>query len=272
MSRRPAPPPTGAPAHPHTPAARVPRARVRHLRGVVAAVAVACALPLSGCQAVAARFDSIGDDDILGAISLTQDDAADGMLLQPYEGGDQVSGQVSLDLCFGDFPSEQLRVGRRQVGIGSTDTEAWVSSEGILYATPQDAAQAMSELATAAAQCPEDLVDPPQSGRDPLQWQFGRSPDSDWPQVPGVLRQAYQFTVTDAEGQQWSASATYLQRGRMILALYATPEDAAASVIRNAPTAQRFVVVMSQRVLAIPADALETGGAEPVEDSGGISA
>lgn len=235
------------------------------------ALAIACALVLSGCQSLTERFDAIGDDDILAAVSLAQDDAADGMTLQPYEGGDRVSGQVSLDLCFGDFPSEQLRVGRRQVGIRGGEA-AWVSSEAILYGTPQDAAQAMSELATAAAECPEDLVDPPQPDRSPLQWQFGRSPDSDWPDVPGVLRQAYQFTVTDPEGLQWSASATYLQRGRLILALYSTPEDAAATLIRNAPTAQRFAAVMGQRVLAIPAEALETGGAEPVDDGGGISA
>lgn len=221
----------------------------------VAAVVVLVGATLSGC------FDVGGDDpssdpELLAAVSLTDHDMADGSVLQLLPGGDEVAGQISLDLCFADFPSESLRVGRNQVaGTRADDADLWVSSEAILYGTPEQAEQAMDELASARAGCPSgEEVTSTLTGNSGS-WTFDDPPDSGWTLPAGIARQSYAFTVTSGD-QSSSGTATYLRRGRMILALYLNPADAPATVIRNAPDPERFTEVMTNRLLALPEDPL----------------
>jgi hypothetical protein len=180
-----------------------------------------------------------------------------------------VFGRTSLDLCFADFPSEDLRSGRNQVAIGDEAGTAWVSSEAILYPTPEDAEQAMAELESAREECPTEPVEPPQPDREALAWEFMADPDTDWPEEPGVTRQAYAFDATNPAGETLTSTATYLQRGRMILALYATPPDSPATALRNAPDPARFVEVMSNRLASLPEEPLQYG--EPLDDPNDIS-
>ena len=234
-------------------------------RGI--ALAGAALLLLGGCGPVQRIADSLNepsDNELMAAVSLTEQDAAEGSILQPYEGGTEVFGQVSLDLCYGDYPSEDRRSGRNQVAIGDQDGNTWVSSEAVLYPTPEDAEQAMTELEAARDDCPEGPVDSVNGDREPLAWEFTDDPDDTWPDVPGITRQAYEFTVTDPTGESWSSTATYMQRGRMILALYATPPDSPSTTLRNAPDQARFVEVMASRLAGLPAQALEQG--EPLAD------
>lgn len=239
-----------------------------HRRGAL--VLAACTLVVTGC----AR-ESISDVQMLQAVSLTARDAADGTMFQPYEGGDEVAGRTSLDLCFGEYPSEDLRVGRHQVGIGQVglaDGGAQVSSEAILYATPEDAAQAMGELDRARERCPDEPVEPPLDG-DALTWEFTDEPDSDWPRDPRVDRQSYEFTVTNPAGQQMTSVATYLRRGRMILALYSAPPEGPALALRNAPGQSRFTEVMTNRLLRLPEARLrQSQPGSTTQGPGGISA
>ncbi len=230
-----------------------------------AAAAVGGVLLLAGCGPLPPT-----DAELLQFVSLTQDDAAEGAIVAPYEGGAEVFGRVSLDLCYGDFPSETLRSGRNQVGMFDVGGGAQVSSEAILYPTPADAEQAMDELRTAAADCPDEPVDPPQQDREPLTWQFDDAPDADWADQPGVARQAYAFTATSPAEETVRSTATYLQRGRMILALYSTPPDSPSAVLRNAPDQERFVAVMGSRLAALPQRALQQG--EPLEDPDALDA
>ncbi len=234
--------------------------------GVLAAVML-----LSGCSAIDSVSRELGgwtDEDLLYTVSLTEADAAQGALFEPYEGGDSVEGQASLDLCHAEFPSEGLRTGRNQVGIGQDQGENWVSSEAILYATPEDAQQAMGELEEAVKDCPTGPVESP--GGDPQVWSFQDAPDADWAQEPGVTRQAYAFTVDTGNGRQFSSTATYLQRGRMVLALYVAPGDAPSTVIVNAPSPARFTEVMARRLASLPEDELQYG--TPGEEPGDLSA
>ena len=229
------------------------------------ALAAGAGLLLGGCSRLSGALEQHPSDaQLMRAVSLTEQDAADGAAFQPYEGGTEVGGRTSLDLCFGDFPSEDRRVGRNQVGIGDPSGRAWVSSEAILYRTPEEARAAMGELEAARRACPDTPVQPPEPDRDPLVWQFRDVPDGDWPDEPGVARQAYAFEVTDASGSSWTGSATYLQRGRMVLALYATPPEGSAATIRNAPGAARFADVLAKRLAALPERALLE--ANPVTD------
>lgn len=245
---------------------------MRRLSGRGAVLMVAAVVVLSGCTQLQRIGDSLTDPtdaELLAAVSLTEHDVAQGAVFQPYEGGDEVFGETSLDLCFADFPSEDLRSGRKQVGIGDEAGAAWVSSEAILYPTPEDAEQAMAELARAREQCPSEPVEPPQPDREALTWEFLPAPDTAWPQESGITRQAYEFEVTDPAGETWTSTATYLQRDRMILALYATPPDSPAAALRNAPDQARFVEVMANRLAALPEEALQSGPA--LEDPNDIT-
>ncbi|MCU0262642.1 MAG: hypothetical protein MUF09_03110 [Candidatus Nanopelagicales bacterium] len=237
-----------------------------------AAVAVSAALLLSGCSQLERISDALAapsDAELLAAVSLTAADAADGATFQPYEGGTEVFGRTSLDLCFADFPSEDLRSGRNQVGIGDEAGISWVSSEAVLYPTPEDAEQAMGELERAREECPSEPVEPPQPDRDALAWEFLAAPDADWPQAPGITRQSYAFEATNPAGEAWTSTATYLQRGRMILALYTTPPDSPAATLRNAPDPARFVEVMGNRLASLPEGSLQYG--EPLDDPNDLS-
>ncbi len=252
--------------------ARAGRATVGRGCSGGAVLAVSAALLLSGCSQLERISDAVAapsDAELLSAVSLTEADAAQGATFQPYEGGTEVFGRTSLDLCFGDFPSEDLRSGRNQVGIGNAAGTAWVSSEAVLYPTPADAEQAMGELERAREECPSEPVEPPQPDREPLAWEFLPAPDAQWPQEPGVTRQSYAFEATNPAGETWTSTATYLQRGRMILALYTTPPDSPATTVRNAPDPARFVEVMGNRLASLPEESLEYG--EPLDDPNDLS-
>ena len=244
---------------------------MRGMSGRGAALAVAAALLLSGCSQLQRIGDSLGtsDADLLAAVSLTEGDVAPGAAFQPYEGATEVFGRTSLDLCYGDFPSEDPRSGRDQVGIGDEAGTGWVSSEAILYPTPEDAEQAMGELEKAREECPSEPVEPPQPDREALAWEFSPAPDADWPQEPGVTRLAYEFEVTNPAGETFTSTATYLQRGRMILALYATPPTSPTDVLKNAPDQARFVEVMTNRLASLPEEPLQYG--EPLDDPNDIT-
>lgn len=242
-------------------------------RRPAAVIVVVGCLMLGGCQFSFDTLTASTDAELLEAVSLHERDAAQGAVFQPYEGADEVQGRTSLDLCYGDFPSEDLRVGRRQVGIGDEAGTVWTSSEAILYSTPEEAQQAMTELEAARAECPDTAVTPAAGDGEPVVWSFEDSPDGDWPDEPGVARQAYAFTVTSADGKSLQSTATYLQRGRMILALYCSPPDSPATSIRNSPTPERFTEVMGNRLAAVPEEPLlEPNPVTPTEDPNDISA
>jgi hypothetical protein len=227
-------------------------------RAIVGVTGLTLALALSGCGLTQLRQAS--DERILDAVSLTAKDAAAGATFEPYEDGDVVAGQDSLDLCDASYPSERLRIGRHQVGITGVDRSAHVSSEAILYSSPTEAQQAMGELEAARRSCPSRPRQSPDQPGVRLTWEFGPAPDTGWTQHQGVSRQAYAFTVSLADSDASTEStAVYLQRGRMILALYSTPPAGPEQVIVNSPDPQRFTDVMTQRLLAVPEEALEQG-------------
>lgn len=241
--------------------------RAATLKVRAATLAAAAAVALAGCGALERIAESAlepSDTELVEAVSLTADDAGPSSTFDLYPGGDEVFDQVSLDLCFGDYPSEDLRSGRRQVAITDATGDSWVSSEAILYPTPEAAEQAMAEVEQAAEECPSEPVAPPEEGREPLSWEFGRAPDADWPETAGIQRQAYLFEVSTSDETSWTSTATYLQRGRMILALYATGPESPAVTLKNAPTPARFVAVMSARLAELSDEALEFG--EPLAD------
>jgi hypothetical protein len=73
-----------------------------------------------------------------------------------FAGGNQVAGQVTLDLCGYTFRTEALRLARLQV-VYTRGTIPVASNEVVAY-KPDGAASALRELRTAVAHCPAGYV------------------------------------------------------------------------------------------------------------------
>lgn len=235
-----------------------PMKRSRPPRGAVVAWLAGCTV-LAGCTAPGFWSAEAARDDaqVLQAISLTAKDVAEGAEFSLLDGGDEVIGQVSLDLCRADFPSEAQRRARHQIQVFDEGRASWLSSEALLYSSPAAAQEAMSELARAAADCEDSTTQQalqavPTADDSGLSWRFAPAPDSGWPEVPGVARQAYQFQVTDPVGDTAEFLSTYLRRGRVLVALYVTPPGAQSELLVNDPSQQRLVAVISNRMAGLP--------------------
>ncbi len=99
----------------------------------------------------------------LDSLVLRQADVPSTVLVQPIDGGDQVSGQPTLDLCNGTFPSESLRTARLQVAAYDGQATTLLSTEAVLYKNTAATTQAFAELKSVAAKLPVDTGR--QSGR-----------------------------------------------------------------------------------------------------------
>ena len=155
-----------------------------------------------------------------------------GLLVQPRDttsalsvhllpGGDQVTGQATLDLCSGTFPSESLRVARLQDVAEAASGTAVLSTEAVLYRNAAATAQAFRELRSAAASCPKGPVTSPATGTTITTTVHG-SPDGTWPNTASVEREAFSLTTVDQTGASFDSVAVYLRRGRVLLGVYFT--------------------------------------------------
>ncbi len=109
----------------------------------------------------------VDPDALVRPVEVRRADLPEGYGADQFQRGDEVEGQVSLDLCAATFPSEQLRTARHQVryalegldpsGSDDLSDSAWVSTETVAY-RPGGAEQAMQELRDAVASCPSGYV------------------------------------------------------------------------------------------------------------------
>ncbi len=158
--------------------------------------------------------------DVLNELVVHPADVPAGVSVFVIPGGDQVGAdQPTLDLCNGTYPSESLRTARLQVAAATSSSATVLSTEAVLYRSPAAAAQALSELRSVSAKCPDTPVTSP-VGEPTVTTTFGSAPDVGWSATPGVERQAYDVTSTDQSGQSEHSVAVYLRRGRVLLALY----------------------------------------------------
>jgi hypothetical protein len=191
---------------------------------------------------------------LLAGLVLQQSDVGPTETVAPLPDGTTVSGAATLDLCNGTYPSESLRTARLQV-VGVDDLgDVLLSTEGVLYGTPTDTAQAFSELTSVAAHCPSTPVLSP-VGEPTVTTQFGAAPDASWPQVAGVQRLAFSFTSTDSSGNAQNLVAVYLRRGRALLGVYFSNPDPQAPV-GNQTTMAGIVNLFANRMAQLPASAI----------------
>jgi len=105
----------------------------------------------------------------LEAVSLKPADLSSGYTLKLIDGGNQVTGQVTLDNCGYNFTSEAKRVARRQYGIlDQSGQDAGISNELVAYDSAGSASLALSQWNQAASTCP----------KTPVHWAEPGLPDS----------------------------------------------------------------------------------------------
>jgi hypothetical protein len=82
-------------------------------------------------------------------------------------GGDQVAGQITLDLCGGGYASEGARAARLQIALKRG--RALISEEVVRY-QPGGAQRAYAELKNRVAHCPDRPVAMPEAGAPRVRW------------------------------------------------------------------------------------------------------
>ena len=199
-----------------------------HLPTKAFAVVVSSAAFLAGCglrsntQSAASIANATPTptlQSVLMQVVLRPSDVPAGFDVGLYKGGDQVAGQVTLDLCGATFPSEAFRIARRQVAVVSGQTE-YFSTEAVMYANAADRAEAVNEVMHAVAACPTGFVQGNVAGEPPLKTTFAASPDADWPATAGIDRLALDLTVSDQQGDSEREVQVFLSRGALLLGLY----------------------------------------------------
>jgi hypothetical protein len=118
-------------------------------------------IPLWACSALVAASAAAGGlaatpSQTVAKVVLTASQVAPGVTLKQLPGGNQVAGQITLDLCGYTFHSEALRLARLQVAYARAGV-AVISNEVVAY-KPGGAASALRELRTAIAHCPAGYV------------------------------------------------------------------------------------------------------------------
>jgi hypothetical protein len=201
--------------------------------------------------AVPAPSSNDADAPSLQQLVVRQADVAPSSTVQLLTNGNQVAGETTLDLCNGTYPSESLRTARLQVlelvGLGTTA----LSTEAVLYRNPGAAAQAMREVQSVVAHCPDQPVVSP-VGEDTVTTRFGPRPDRAWSAVPGVNRLAYSVTTIDQFGQSDEHLAVYLQRGRVLEGVYFPNPAGRQPAVDGQSTISGIVEVFAKRIAALP--------------------
>ena len=192
---------------------------------------------------------------VLQRLVVRQQDVPTANRVQLLDGGNQVSGQTTLDLCNGRFPSEALRSARLQVVEYDGGGAGVLSTEAVLYRHGADAAQAMREVAAVAAQCPNSPVVSP-VGEPTVTTHFQAAPDRTWPGVAGVQRLAFAFTTTDSIGLTETHIAVYLHRGRVLEGVYFPSPGGSQPAVNGRTTIAGIVNVFEKRIAALPASAV----------------
>lgn len=195
---------------------------------------------------------------VLPRLSVQQSDVPEGFTVGLYPDGDRVEQQVTLDLCSANYPSEQLRVARRQVGVIDTQDRLVFSTEAVGYQNAAATAQAFRELRDAQAQCPSGFVQSP-GGGEPLRTIFSPAPDRNWAPPPaGVDRLAFHMLLSDQQGRIGETAAVYMRRGKILLGLYFffTP-DAPPVTVAGQTRVDGVVAHFADRLADLPKSAIE---------------
>jgi hypothetical protein len=125
-----------------------------------------------------------------------------------------------------------------------------LSTEAVLYKSPAAATQAIAEIRTARAKCPDRPVVSPFDGTKE-KTRFQAAPDRSWPATPaGVQRLAYRM-VTTSNGKSAPLVTVYLRRGRALLGLYFPQPDGAQPAVAGHTSIESIVGLFERRMAAL---------------------
>lgn len=163
----------------------------------------------------------------LKAIGLTPSDVAPGTTVSVIPDGTRVGNKAdeqTLEICAATFPSESLRVARRQVSGLNTTQHQTFGTEAVQYRDSAATAQAFAELehALASSPCPPTHVKLPGEPVTTEVLTTPRHPDAGWPTVAGVGRVAFAAIVSQGDASIPTVNV-YLRRGPYLLGLYFVP-------------------------------------------------
>ncbi|MEW6155594.1 MAG: hypothetical protein AB1673_16650 [Actinomycetota bacterium] len=188
----------------------------------------------------------------LPALSVQPEDVPEGYAVGLYPGGDQTANEVTLNLCAAAFPSEALRIARRQVGVVDPRQELVMSTEAVAYQDEAATAQAFVELRAAQAGCSGALRRP--STGEVVGLVFGTPPDRDWPVVAGVERLAFDYHEVGETSPPARTVLVFLRRGRLLLGVYVYLKDGRpVPPVRGATSVEQIVEDFARRLAALPA-------------------
>jgi hypothetical protein len=195
---------------------------------------------------LATTSSTAADLSVLKNVALQNSDLS-GLTFQLLPGGDQVKNQVTLDVCAADFPSEALRTARYQQAAASGDNLA-VNNENVMYKSPAAAAQALSEVRDAVANCPSDKFLPSNvAGVPPLRFQIEGIPDDQLGPVT-TDHVALGGTAADQSGQTETQVQVFKRRGKVVVGVYGN----------DLPSIKPLLSVVAQRLASLtPAEAGE---------------
>ena len=198
----------------------------------------------------------LSDSLALSHLIVQQPDVGSAYNVQLLGGGNQVKGQTTLDLCNGKFTTEADRVARLQDVVLDNQGNGLLSTEAVLYATPNQSAQAFAELRQVSARCPKSPVVSP-VGEPTVTTRFNPPPDTHWTQTPGVERLAYSFTSIEQSGQKQASIAVYLRRGRALMGVYFEQPTGSQPKVAGQSTIPGIVGVFAARLAALPSSTVD---------------
>jgi hypothetical protein len=192
------------------------------------------------------------DAAVLRRLGVQQQDVDGAHTVQLLSGGDEVAGQVTLDLCNGTFPSEAQRTARFQVLEADSTNRAVLSTESVLYHNPSSTEQAFADLRRVRVDCPHTPVPSKSPRGTTVTTTFRPAPDAAWPVTPTVNRLAYDFDSVDLQGTTSHSIAVYLKRGRVLLGVYFSSPDGPQAPVQGHTTVESIVQLFEQRLAALP--------------------
>jgi hypothetical protein len=152
--------------------------------------------------------------------------------------GSQVTGQVTLDLCYYTFASENLRTARLQAAYIKTTAFPEISNEVVAYKAG-GTAEAMAELLHAAKACPSTPRTGPTAGeQQPVTFHLTRLTE------PHLLSQYLALRVVGTgtvNGKQKTATefVIYQINGSVLSGIYAFGTNSAATLALAVHAAQQ---------------------------------
>ena len=193
-------------------------------------------------------IEGAGEKPALPHLSIQQTDVSDEYTVTLFPNGTDAQGVPTLDLCAATYPSEALRLARRQVAVVDGEQRLLLSTEAVAYRDPDATAQAFKELREVRASCPPEFR-PNDSGSQVLST-FADDLDTNWAPPPtGVERLAYDVIMVYDSGEVSRTLAVYLRRGRILLGVYFFIQpDAPIPSVQAQPTLERIVGVFSTRM------------------------